>query len=103
MACGGYTKSIQFKWLKKLGHSIEEPVSPLFTFNIPDDSISFNGNIGRRCNCKNRWYKVFSTRLFTYNALGVEWPVVLKLSAFAARELHKADYKFSIFVNWLPL
>ena len=33
---------------------------------------------------------------------GLSGPAVLKLSAFAARELHKEDYKFSISVNWLP-
>jgi predicted Rossmann fold flavoprotein len=33
---------------------------------------------------------------------GFSGPAVLKLSAFAARELNKAEYKFSVSVNWLP-
>jgi predicted Rossmann fold flavoprotein len=33
---------------------------------------------------------------------GLSGPAVLKLSAFAARELHKWNYDFKIVVNWLP-
>ncbi len=33
---------------------------------------------------------------------GLSGPAVLKLSAFAARELHSANYDFKIAVNWLP-
>ena len=35
IACGGYPKSSMFDWLRKLGHTIEEPVPSLFTFNMP--------------------------------------------------------------------
>ena len=31
---------------------------------------------------------------------GLSGPAVLKLSAFAARELHKLDYKAKLFVTW---
>ena len=34
VACGGYSKLIQFDWLVQLGHSIEEPVPSLFTFKM---------------------------------------------------------------------
>jgi len=40
IACGGFPKSTQFDWLKQLGHSIEEPVPSLFTFNIPNNTIT---------------------------------------------------------------
>ncbi len=32
---------------------------------------------------------------------GLSGPVVLRLSAWGARELHRADYQFNILVNWL--
>src|SRR5690606_29715748 len=35
VACGGYPKSSMFEWLTRTGHSFEEPVPSLFTFNIP--------------------------------------------------------------------
>src|SRR5687768_11697928 len=40
VASGGYPKSSMFDWLKKLGHTISEPVPSLFTFNIPGHPIT---------------------------------------------------------------
>ncbi|HEX8277843.1 MAG TPA: aminoacetone oxidase family FAD-binding enzyme, partial [Segetibacter sp.] len=40
VASGGYPKSAMFECLKALGHSIEEPVPSLFTFNIPGNPIT---------------------------------------------------------------
>ena len=40
IACGGYPKSSMFDWLKELGHTIEEPVPSLFTFNLPKHPIT---------------------------------------------------------------
>src|ERR1700677_3675505 len=40
VACGGYPKSGMFDWIRRLGHSIEEPVPSLFTFNMPGDPIT---------------------------------------------------------------
>src|SRR5689334_12875803 len=40
IASGGYPKSSMFDWLKEFGHSIEEPVPSLFTFNLPDHPIT---------------------------------------------------------------
>jgi hypothetical protein len=33
---------------------------------------------------------------------GLSGPVILRLSAWGARELHKFDYQFSLHINWLP-
>ncbi len=40
IACGGYSKTGMFDWLRRLGHAIEEPVPSLFTFNRPGDPIT---------------------------------------------------------------
>jgi predicted Rossmann fold flavoprotein len=40
IACGGYSKSSMFGWLRELGHTIEEPVPSLFTFNMPGHPIT---------------------------------------------------------------
>jgi predicted Rossmann fold flavoprotein len=40
VACGGYPKGSMFKWLTDLGHTIEEPVPSLFTFNMPGNPIT---------------------------------------------------------------
>src|SRR5688500_12418692 len=39
IASGGYPKSVMFDWLRLTGHSIEEPVPSLFTFNMPDNRV----------------------------------------------------------------
>lgn len=40
IACGGYPKGPMFNWLINLGHSIEEPLPSLFTFNMPGNGIT---------------------------------------------------------------
>ncbi len=103
VASGGNAKSAQFEWLKELGHTIEEPVPSLFTFNIPDDPIKALMGIS----VEKVIVKIMGTKLSQQGPLlithwGLSGPAVLKLSAFAARELHKANYDFKISVNWLP-
>ncbi|MEJ7674098.1 MAG: NAD(P)/FAD-dependent oxidoreductase [Chitinophagaceae bacterium] len=103
VASGGNSKSSQFNWLKELGHSIEEPVPSLFTFNIPDDPIKALMGIS----VEKVIVKIVGTKFSQQGPLlithwGLSGPAVLKLSAFAARELHKANYDFKITVNWLP-
>lgn len=103
VASGGFAKSIQFNWLKELGHNIEEPVPSLFTFNIPADPIKELMGIS----VEKVLVKIIGTKFFQQGPLlithwGLSGPAVLKLSAFAARELHRANYDFKITVNWLP-
>ncbi|MGI8582191.1 MAG: hypothetical protein ACR2KX_08340 [Chitinophagaceae bacterium] len=103
IASGGYSKSSQFTWLKNLGHSIEEPVPSLFTFNIPDDPIKALMGIS----VEKVIVKIVGTKFSQRGPLlithwGLSGPAILKLSAFAASELHKWNYDFKIVVNWLP-
>jgi predicted Rossmann fold flavoprotein len=103
VASGGYSKAAQFTWLKNLGHSIEEPVPSLFTFNIPNNPIKNLMGIS----IEKAIVKIVGTKFSQQGPLlithwGLSGPAVLKLSAFAARELHKLDYNFKITVNWLP-
>jgi len=103
VACGGFAKATQFSWLKELGHSIEEPVPSLFTFNIPADPIKELMGIS----VEKAIVKIIGTKFSQQGPVlithwGLSGPSVLKLSAFAARELHKVNYDFKINVNWLP-
>lgn len=103
IASGGYPKSSMFEWLKELGHSIEEPVPSLFTFNMPNHPIrelmGVSIEIAR--------VKITGTKLEQVGPLlithwGLSGPAVLKLSAWGARELAIKNYDFKIIVNWLP-
>ena len=103
VASGGVPKSLQFNWLKELGHTIEEPVPSLFTFNIPDNPIKTLMGIS----VEKAVVKIAGTKFIQQGPMlithwGLSGPAILKLSAFAARELHKANYAFTIIVNWLP-
>jgi predicted Rossmann fold flavoprotein len=104
VASGGYAKASQFNWLKDLGHTIEEPVPSLFTFNIPADPIKELMGIS----VEKVLIKIVGTKFSQQGPLlithwGLSGPAVLKLSAFAARELYKPNYDFKIILNWLPI
>ncbi len=103
IACGGFHKSGQYNWLTELGHSFEPPVPSLFTFNIPKNPISELMGIS----VENAQVKINGTKFSQNGPLlithwGFSGPAVLKLSAFAALELAKSNYDFSISINWLP-
>ena len=107
VASGGYAKSAQFAWLKELGHTIEEPIPSLFTFNIPADPIKELMGISVEKVIVKIIPITIGSKFYQQGPLlithwGLSGPAVLKLSAFAARELHKANYDFTISVNWLP-
>ncbi|MEO8112406.1 MAG: NAD(P)/FAD-dependent oxidoreductase [Ginsengibacter sp.] len=103
VACGGYNKKEQFHWLAKMGHKLEPPVPSLFTFNIPNNPIAELMGI----TLKNVDVKINGTKQKQNGPLlithwGFSGPAILKLSAFAARNLNALNYDFSISVNWLP-
>lgn len=103
IASGGYPKSQMFEWITSLGHSIEEPVPSLFTFNIPGHPIRELMGIA----VENARVKISGTKseqlgpvLITH--WGLSGPAILRLSAWAARELKAKNYEFTIHVNWIP-
>ena len=103
IACGGYPKSSMFEWLIKLGHTIEEPVPSLFTFNMPHHPITKLMGVS----VENVKVKINGTKLEQQGSLlithwGLSGPVILKLSAWGARELKERNWEFIISVNWLP-
>ncbi len=103
VASGGYPKSSQFEWLKETGHTIEEPVPSLFTFNIPGDKIiDLMGVSVGKANIKIRGTKLqqFGPLLITH--WGLSGPAVLKSSAYGARILAEKNYDYGVQVNWLP-
>ena len=85
------------------GHTLEPPVPSLFTFHIEmqwlrelagttvplvEASVADSGLRERGPLLITHW--------------GLSGPVILRLSAWGARKLHSADYKFVLRLNWLP-
>lgn len=103
IASGGYPKTTQFEWLKKTGHTIEPPVPSLFTFNMPGNNITSLMGIS----VESAVIKITGTKLVSEGALlithwGMSGPAVLKLSAWAAKELAVKNWYCTININWLP-
>lgn len=102
ITAGGNPKTEAYNWIKKLGHSIVNPVPSLFTFNVPNSKVTeLMGvsvpSVGIRIN--NTKLKNQGPILITH--WGFSGPAVLKLSAFGAEELNKQDYNFTISINWI--
>jgi predicted Rossmann fold flavoprotein len=103
IASGGYPKFSMFDWLKELGHTIEEPVPSLFTFNLPNHPITKLMGVS----VEKAIVKIIGINLEEGGPLlithwGLSGPAVLRLSAWGARELSNVNWQFSILVNWLP-
>ena len=107
IASGGYPKSSMFDWLKEPGHTIEEPVPSLFTFNLPNHPITkLMGVSVEKAKVKILPIAI-GTKLEEEGPLlithwGLSGPAVLRLSAWGARELRIMNYELRIIINWVP-
>lgn len=101
VATGGSSRPEGFKWLKELGHSIENPVPSLFTFNMPDEPIKeLMGLVANPVSIKIMGTKLKSSGPLLITHWGMSGPAILKLSAFGARVLHELAYQFNVLINW---
>ncbi len=104
VACGGYPKSSMFDWLRQSGHTIEEPVPSLFTFNTPGHPITKLMGVS----IENAMVKIAGSKINEEGPLlithwGFSGPVILRMSAWGARELATRKWQFEIIVNWIPV
>lgn len=102
VACGGFPKAEQYKWLLELRHTIQTPAPSLFTFNIPKHPITELMGVS----VPDATVKVNGTKITEHGPLlithwGLSGPAVLRTSAWAARELQERNYEFTIQINWL--
>lgn len=103
IASGGYPKLNQFEWLQNTTHAIEPPVPSLFTFNMPGNSItSLMGVSVEAVAVKIAGTKLSSAGPLLITHWGISGPAVLKLSAWAAKELAAKNWHCFITINWLP-
>ncbi len=93
-----------WKLLEGLGHTIVQPVPSLFTFNIKDERIKGLEGLSMplasvRIVGATKYTPAPAPLLITH--WGMSGPAILKLSAFAARQLADCNYQFELLVNWL--
>jgi predicted Rossmann fold flavoprotein len=92
-----------YEWAAALGHTIEPPVPSLFTFAIDDPRLADLAGVS----VEKATIKLANTSLMQTGPLlithwGMSGPSVLKLSAWAARELAEKHYRAEVLIYWLP-
>lgn len=100
---GGHPKTTGYDWLRALGHTIQEPVPSLFTFNVPDSPLKELQGISvpkARVRVTGQKLEYEGPLLITH--WGYSGPAVLKLSAWGARIFHDQKYTFTALINWIP-
>ncbi len=102
LATGGHPDG--HKLAAALGHTIIPPVPSLFTFNVPSSPLLDLSGISLENvegSIEGFPLKLRGPLLLTH--WGFSGPMILKLSAFAARFLHDCQYQAKIVINWLTL
>jgi predicted Rossmann fold flavoprotein len=103
LATGGCRAASAGHLAVSLGHTLEAPVPSLFTFHISVPWLRGLAGIS----VASVEASVPGTRLRERGPLlvthwGLSGPVILRLSAWGARQFHHLDYHFTLHVNWLP-
>ncbi len=103
LATGGPRSASSSEPAVALGHTFEPPVPSLFTFHIETPWLRDLAGVS----VEPVEASVPGTRLRERGPLlathwGVSGPVILRLSAWGARELHGMEYRFPLRINWLP-
>ena len=103
LATGGCRAAAAGLLAVSLGHKLEPPVPSLFTFHIETPWLSGLAGVS----VEPIEVSVPGAHLRERGALlvthwGLSGPVILRLSAWGARELHELGYKFPLHINWLP-
>ena len=96
-----------YRLAKNLGHSITEIAPSLFTFKIEDEILE--GLSGTSFSQASLTLKIDGAKPFKQKGpllithWGLSGPALLKLSAWAAREMMHVNYRAMIIVNWLGI
>jgi predicted Rossmann fold flavoprotein len=103
LASGGCRTAAGGGLAVSLGHTLEPPVPSLFTFHLETPWLHELAGVS----VESVDVSVPDTTLKERGALlvthaGLSGPVILRLSAWGARELHDRDYHFPLRLYWLP-
>lgn len=102
VATGGSSDRESYSLLENLNHKIEEPVPSLFTFNMPEESITgLMGIVAGHVLLGIPGTKLKSDGPLLITHWGMSGPAILKLSSFGARILSEKDYNFKFQINWV--
>ena len=92
-----------YEWAAALGHTIEPPVPSLFTFAVDDARLKdLPGVSVAKAAIKINGTRLAQTGPILITHWGLSGPAILRLSAWAARELAQRHYRAEVSINWLP-
>ncbi|MCC6128154.1 MAG: NAD(P)/FAD-dependent oxidoreductase [Chlamydiae bacterium] len=95
------SSSFGYELAKQFGHQIIAAVPSLFTFNIPSSPLlDLTGVSLPHVKLSFKEFKIEKEGPLLLTHWGFSGPAALKLSAWAARDLHSCDYKTTLWVNW---
>jgi predicted Rossmann fold flavoprotein len=101
IATGGGRVSAGLSIAASLGHSVTPPVPSLFTFHVDDPRLKgLEGVAAPAAAASVRGTRLRECGPVLVTHWGLSGPAILRLSAWGARELHAADYRFTLAVNW---
>jgi predicted Rossmann fold flavoprotein len=103
VAVGGYPQAPSYGWLPAQTDPLVQPVPSLFTFNTPNNPLLNLAGVS----VPMAAVQVVGTKQQQRGPLlithwGFSGPAVLRLSAWAARDLAERQYSFVLKINWLP-
>ncbi|MFB5649426.1 NAD(P)/FAD-dependent oxidoreductase [Leptospira wolffii] len=92
-----------WNWLESMGHTILSPVPSLFTFEIENPLLEgLQGLSVSNAEATLQDFKLRQKGPVLITHWGLSGPAILKLSAWAARELFDCDYKTKLLIDWIP-
>jgi predicted Rossmann fold flavoprotein len=101
LATGGSNKNSNYDWVRELGLKVNSPIPSLFTFNVPNSELKELMGLSVKSGIVQlpgtNW-KQEGPILITH--WGFSGPGVIKLSAWAAKELFAKSYQFPVLINW---
>ncbi len=103
LATGGTRNAQGAALARSLGHATESAVPSLFTFETPAEWLHSLAGVSipwAEVSVAGGRLRERGPLLITHR--GLSGPVILRLSAWGARELHGRDYQFAVHINWLP-
>lgn len=92
-----------YRFAQELGHTIQDPVPSLFTFNIPEFPLTdLAGITVEKATVSLKTFRLHQTGALLITHWGFSGPAALKLSAWGARHLHEQKYQAQLSIDWLP-
>ena len=103
LATGGCRSAAAGQLAVALGHTLEPPAPSLFAFHVSNGWLRELAGVSLasvEAALPDMGLRERGPLLVTH--AGLSGPVILRLSAWGARELHQSNYQARLLINWLP-